>query len=195
MPAALPTYDRPQRWDAAFDPEMSDADVSRLMSIPPFRGMRAENFPARLSLRDILKHDTRIRRYRRGEIVVREGDHGTSAFLVISGSVRAVLGPELPPSLLGRREPTRKGFFRVIAQLWAMPDEPESFKPWQLKQDARLGARRDQGDEVRIFLQDVPRILDEHRTAVLEPGEFFGAIHDQVFAIRLRVTIDVEFLL
>src|SRR6266566_7653776 len=174
MPAALPLFDRPQRWDAAFDPEMTDADVTWLLSIPPFAGMRPENFPARLSLRDILKHDTRIQRYRRGEIVVREGDYGTSAFLVISGIVRAVLGPELPPSLLGRREPTRKGFFRVIAQLWANPKEPESFKPWQLKQDARLGARRDQGDEVRIFLQDVPRILDEHKTALLESGEFFG---------------------
>jgi len=174
MPATPPIYDRPQRWDAAFDPEMTDSDVDRLVSVPPFSGMRPENFPARLSLRDVLKHDTRIQRYRRGEIVVREGDHGTSAFLVISGSVRAVLGPELPPSLLGRREPTRKGFFRVIAQLWANPNEPESFKPWQLKQDVRLGSRRDQGDEVRIFLQDVPRILDEHKTAVLEPGEFFG---------------------
>src|SRR3989441_45123 len=174
MPAALPTYDRPQRWDAAFDPQVTDAEVSRLLSVPPFSGMRPEHFPTRLSLRDILRHDTCIRQYRRGEIVVRQGDHGTSAFLVISGIVRAVLGPELPPSLLGRREPTRKGFFRVIAQLWANPKEPESFKPWQLKQDARLGARRDQGEEVKIFLQDVPRILDEHKTALLEPGEFFG---------------------
>src|SRR6266511_3360870 len=137
MPATLPTFDRPQRWDAAFDPEMTGAGVDRLLSIPPFSGMRPENFPARLSLRDLLKHDTRVQRYRRGEIVVREGDHGTSAFLVISGIVRAVLGPELPPSLLGRREPTRKGFLRVIAQLWATPKEPESFKTSQLKHDDR----------------------------------------------------------
>ena len=174
MPAALPTYDRPQRWDAAFDPQVTDAEVSRLLSVTPFSGMRSENFPTRLSLRDILKHDTRIQRYRRGEIVVRAGDHGTSAFLVMSGKVRAVLGPELPPSLLGRREPTRKGIFRVIAQLWANPKEPESFKTSQLKQDARIGARQNQGEEVKIFLQDVPRILDEHKTALLEPGEFFG---------------------
>ncbi len=174
MPAALPTYDRPQRWDAAFDPQVTDAEVSRLLSVPPFSGMRPENFPTRLPLRDILKHDTRIQRYRRGEIVVRAGDHGTSAFLVMSGKVRAVLGPELPPSLLGRREPTRKGIFRVIAQLWANPKEPESFKTAQLKQDARIGARQNQGEEVKIFLQDVPRILDEHKTALLEPGEFFG---------------------
>ena len=174
MPAALQTYDRPQRWDAAFDLQVTDAEVSRLLSVPPFSGMLPENFPARLSLRDILKHDTRIKRYRRGEIVVRAGDHGTSAFLVMSGQVRAVLGPELPPSLLGRREPTRKGIFRVIAQLWANPKEPESFKTSQLKQDARIGARQNQGEEVKIFLQDVPRILDEHKTALLEPGEFFG---------------------
>jgi len=80
MPAAPPTYDRPQRWDAAFNTEMTDADVSRLLFIPPFIGMRPENFPARLSLRDILKHDTRVQRYRRGEIVVREGDHGLRLF-------------------------------------------------------------------------------------------------------------------
>ncbi len=174
MPTAPPAFDRPQRWDAAFDPEMADADVSRLLSIPPFSRMRPENFPARLSLRDILKHDTRIQRYRRGEIVMREGDYGTSAFLVMDGSVRVVLGPELPPSLLGRREPTRKNFLRVIAQLWANPKEAESFKSRQLKQDTRIGARRGQGDEVKIFLQDVPRILDEHKTALLERGEFFG---------------------
>src|SRR5437867_13067374 len=125
MPAALPTYDRPQRWDAAFDAEMTDADVSWLLSIPPFFGMRPENFPARLSLRDILKHDTRVQRYRRGEIVVREGDHGTSAFLVISGIVRAVLGPELLPSLLGRRDPPPKGVCRAIGQAAANPCEPE----------------------------------------------------------------------
>src|SRR5436309_6415924 len=174
MPAALPTYDRPQRWDAAFDPQVTNAEVSRLRSVPPFSGMRPENFPTRLPLRHILKHDARIQRYRRGEIVVRAGDHGTSAFLVMSGKVRAVLGPDLPPSLLGRREPTRKGIFRVIAQLWANPKEPESFKTSQLKQDARIGARQNQGEEVKIFLQDVPGILDEHKNALLELGEFFG---------------------
>src|SRR5215216_2195357 len=108
MPPAPATLDRPQRWDAAFDPEMSDAAVDRLLSIAPFSAMNSENFPKRASLRDILKHDTRIKRFRRGEIIVREGDYGTSAFLVMSGSVRVVLGPELPPSVLGRRVPARK---------------------------------------------------------------------------------------
>lgn len=175
MPTAATTFDRPQRWDAAFDPEMSDAAVDRLLSFAPFCQMRPENFPARLSLRDILKHDTRIRSFRRGELIVRGGDYGTSAFLVMDGTTRVVLQPELPPGLLGRRESTKKSFFKVFAQLWSNPKEPESFKPSQLKQSVGVAARGE-GDEVKIFLQDVPRILDKHKTAVLEPGDFFGEI-------------------
>jgi len=176
MPATISTaLERPQRWDAAFDPEMSDASVDRLLAMPPFSRMNPENFPKRASLRDILKHDTRIRSFKRGEIIVREGDYGTSAFLVMSGKARVVLGPELPPSVLGRRVSARKGVFRVLAQLWSNGKEPESVTPAQLKQDSRVSARR-AGDQVKIFLQDVPRILDEHRTATLEHGDFFGEI-------------------
>jgi Fe-S-cluster-containing dehydrogenase component/CRP-like cAMP-binding protein len=175
MAAASTTLERPQRWDAAFDPEMTDANVERLLKTPPFSQMNPENFPKRASLRDILKHDTRVRTFKRGEIIVREGDYGTSAFLVMSGKARVVLGPELPPSVLGRRVSKRKGIFRVMAQLWSSTKEPESISPSQLKQDSRVSARR-AGDAVKIFLQDVPRILDEHRTATLEHGDFFGEI-------------------
>ncbi len=173
--APSPVLDRPQRWDAAFDPEMTASGVDRILSLAPFRDMNPDSFPKRLSLRDILRHDVRIRRYRRGEIVVREGDHGTSAFMIMAGSVRVALD-SLPASVLGRREPTRKNIFRVFAQLWSSRREPESFKPSQLKQDSRVTARKGTGDEVKVFLQDVPRILDENKTAVLEPGEFFGEI-------------------
>jgi len=175
MPTATPTLDRPQRWDAAFDPEMSDATVDRLLGIAPFSKMNPENFPKRSPLREILKHDTRVRSFRKGELVVRAGDYGTSAFLIMSGSTRVVLQPGLPPTLLGRRESTKKSFFKVIAQLWSNPKEPESYKPSQLRQSAGVAARG-VGDEVKVFLQDVPRILDAHKTAVIEPGEFFGEI-------------------
>lgn len=175
MPAIHTTLDRPQRWDAAFDPEMTDAAVERLQALAPFSRMNPENFPKRASLRDILKHDTRVRTFKRGEIIVREGDYGTSAFMVMTGNVRVVLGPDLPPSVLGRRVSKRKSLFRVMAQLWSNIKEPESVGISQLKQDSRVTARL-AGDEVKIFLQDVPRILNEFRTATLEPGEFFGEI-------------------
>jgi Fe-S-cluster-containing dehydrogenase component/CRP-like cAMP-binding protein len=173
--ATSSVLDRPQRWDAAFDPEMTPEAVARLLKLAPFCDMKADNFPKRLSLPDILQHDVRIRRFRSGEIVVREGDYGTSAFMIMSGAVRIVLG-SLPASVLGRREPTRKGLFKVLAQIWAGRKEPESFKPSQLKQDSRVTARKDKDDQVRVFLQDVPRLLDENKTATLESGEFFGEI-------------------
>jgi hypothetical protein len=159
MPAPALTLDRPQRWDSAFDPEMADATVERLLTLAPFSKMNPENFPKRASLRDILKHDTRIKTFKRGEIIVREGDYGTSAFLVMSGNVRVVLGPDLPPSVLGRRVSKRKSLFRVIAQLWSNTKEPESISPAQLNQDSRVAARG-AGDEVKIFLQDVPPYLE-----------------------------------
>ena len=151
-----PTVERPQRWDAAFDPAMTDADVDRLFSIPPFSEMNPENFPKRTPLREVLKHDTAIRRYRKGEIIVRQGDYGTSAFLILSGATRVVLKPDLPPSYLGRQKPVRKGVFRTLAQLWSTWRPPESFKRSQLRQDAGVGARQNENDEVHIFLHDLP---------------------------------------
>jgi len=176
MPPTSPTVERPQRWDAAFDPAMTEADVDHLLAIPPFNQMNPEKFPRRTPLREILKHDTSIRRYRIGEIIVRQGDYGTSAFLILSGATRVVLKPDLPPSLLGRQAPVKKGLLRTLAQLWAGRRPPESFKRRQLRQDAGVGARQNENEEVRIFLQDLPRVLDRHRTEEMIAGDVFGEI-------------------
>src|SRR5215471_1782968 len=103
MPGAPTVIERPQRWDDSFDPEMTEEDVVRLLSLEPFCKMRPENFPKSIPLRGILQHDTRLRRFSRNEIIVRQGDYGTSAFMVVSGTVAVVKKP-LPASLLGRKE-------------------------------------------------------------------------------------------
>jgi Fe-S-cluster-containing dehydrogenase component/CRP-like cAMP-binding protein len=175
MPAAPTILERPQRWDAAFDPDMTDADVERLLATAPFREMNAEKFPKRTPLREILRNDTRILKFQKGEIIVRQGDYGTSAFLILRGATRVVLKPDLPPSLLGRQATNKKGIFRTLAQLWNGSRPAESFSRRQLGQDAGLGARQD-ADQVHVFLQDVPRILDRHRTEQMTAGEFFGEI-------------------
>ena len=167
--------DRPGRWDASFDPEMPEAEVDRILSLAPFRDMDASKFPKRISLRDIIQHDTRIRKYRKGEIVVRNGDYGTSAFMIMSGSVRVAL-TDLPASILGRAVSRKKGIFRSLAQLWSNSDEPETRKVSEMRQDSRIASRQDRNSEVRVFLQDIPRLLSEHKTATIEAGEFFGEI-------------------
>src|SRR5258707_15722383 len=118
MPDAPTILERPQRWDVAFDENMTEEDVSRLLFTAPFSGMDAEKFPKRTPLREILRNDTRIVKFRKGEIIVRQGDYGTSAFLILQGASRVVLKPDLSPALLGRQAPGKKGIFRTLAQLW-----------------------------------------------------------------------------
>jgi Fe-S-cluster-containing dehydrogenase component/CRP-like cAMP-binding protein len=174
--AAAPTIlERPQRWDAAFDADMADADVDRLLATAPFSGMDATQFPKRTPLREILRNDTRILKFRKGEIIVRQGDYGTSAFLILNGVTRVVLKPDLAPSLLGRQRPGKKGIFRTLAQMWNGARPPETFSREQLKQAAGLGARQTQKN-VRVFLQDLPRVLNEHRTVQMTGGDLFGEI-------------------
>jgi Fe-S-cluster-containing dehydrogenase component/CRP-like cAMP-binding protein len=175
MSAAPTILERPQRWDAAFDADMTEAEVDRLLAIAPFSEMDAAQFPKRTPLREIIRNDTRILRFRKGEIIVRQGDYGTSAFLILQGAARVVLKPDLAPSLLGRQSPGKKGIFRTLAQLWNGTRPPESFSRERLRQAAGLGARQE-ADEVRVFLQDVPRVLDRHRTEQMTAGDFFGEI-------------------
>jgi Fe-S-cluster-containing dehydrogenase component/CRP-like cAMP-binding protein len=175
MPAAPTILERPQRWDAAFDPDMTDVAVDRLLATAPFSAMDAEKFPKRTPLREILRNDSRILKFRKGEIIVRQGDYGTSAFLILNGASRVVLKPDLVPSLLGRQAPGKKGIFRTLAQLWNGSRAPETFSRSQLRQAAGLGAHQTK-NEVRVFLQDLPRVLNEHRTEQMTAGDLFGEI-------------------
>jgi Fe-S-cluster-containing dehydrogenase component/CRP-like cAMP-binding protein len=166
MPDTPLAIDSPQRWDTSFDSKMTDSDVERILSIPPFNRMDEKLFPKRIPLRGIIRHDMRIRRFRKSEFIVRQGDYGTSAFLIISGTVAVVLRPGLPPELLGRQERARKSPWRIIAQLWSNLKQPEYLKIVSGQNEA----------DARVFLQDAPRVLQVHTTETMIAGELFGEI-------------------
>ena len=158
--------DRPRRWDAPFTSDFSATDIARLLALPPFNAMSPDSFPRSAPLADILRNDTAIRTFQAGEIIVREGDYGTSAFLILSGRARVVLAPGLPPAAVGRREHSKKGLLRALAQLWANPREDEV-----------IARHRRREQEARsVFLQDIPRVLDQQKTAAMHTGDFFGEI-------------------
>src|SRR3954470_10181589 len=120
MELAIP---RPQRWNEPFG-EMTESAVEQLLRIEPFRSVDPTGFPALLPLRGILAGDTRLVRCEPGDVIVREGDYGNSAFLILEGSVRVVL-ERLDPKLLGREERPQRGWLRAIAQLWQNSPLPE----------------------------------------------------------------------
>jgi Fe-S-cluster-containing dehydrogenase component/CRP-like cAMP-binding protein len=167
---------RPRRWDNPFSADMTDANVDRIHEIDLFRNMDADGFPASTPLREIVRNDMCIRRYRSGDIVIRAGDYGTSAFIVMSGKVRAVLPPGLPNDVLGRAELPRKGLWAAFRQLWKNAKLPEVRDPTRYTRARGTGTRQLGTEETRIFLQDVPKILEENRTVKIGPGEMFGEI-------------------
>ncbi len=156
-----------------FSREMSAIEVARLLRIAPFKDMDPANFPKSAQLQDILKNDARLRHFEAGEIIVREGDYGTSAFMVLSGSAEVVLSPGLPPRLVGRSEAKRRGIFRALAQLWSNSREQEVYRGVGARRGAVAG---DPGSERGVVLQDVPRVLSGQRTATIEAGDVFGEI-------------------
>jgi len=154
---------------------MLGEDVERILELEPFRSMDPSRFPESAPLGGIIQNDTWLENYSNGDIVVRAGDYGTSAFLVVSGQVRVVLPPGLPASVLGRAETEKKGFFQALSQLWNNSDQSE------VRAGAPYGrgrgvVRRGRGVGTNIFLQGVPGVLDEARTVVLGSGEMFGEI-------------------
>jgi Fe-S-cluster-containing dehydrogenase component/CRP-like cAMP-binding protein len=176
MPELEIAVTRPQRWDVPFGENMSETDVERLLSIDPFRRADAAAFPPTLPLRGVLRNDTRINRFKDGDLIVREGDYGHSAFMILEGAVRVVL-KSLDPELLGRSTPTRPNWRRALAQLWRNSKLPEVRRDFGGHADfpESVGTRQE-SDGTRVFLQDIPRQLDQTGTVRLAAGEIFGEL-------------------
>ncbi len=171
------TVERPQRWDAPFGDAMGDAEVDQLLELDPFYEMDPAGFPSALPLREILKNDTRINYYPSGGIVVREGDYGNSAFLVLRGRVQVVLSG-LDPELLGRQPIRKQGMLKSLVRMWRSPLLPEVRQQIRACQDLVVDNSAEVADlaQTRVFLQDVPRILGDSRKVTLKPGEIFGEL-------------------
>ncbi len=164
--------------DVPFSPGMTSAQVEYLAGLSAFDDLD-QDFRDSASFRKILRSDSRIERYQDGDIIVREGDWENTAFLVLSGTVVVELEPPergLPDEMLGRRKPQRKGIFQSLAQLWSNHRMPE-FRGRQsyVSEESRIGTRG-KGENTRIFLQDVPGVMDRYRTKQLGPGSLFGEL-------------------
>ena len=161
--------EKAKQWDTAFSSDMTDADVQRLLSIPPFSTMDVESFPANAPLDGILRNETRILRLDEGGIVVRQGDYGSSAFLLLKGKVRVVF--DIDEARLGRAPQKRKSFMQALAQLWKNDNLPEvrSLESYRNRQ-----SNGSDDSSEGTFLHDVPGVLNQYKSMQLTEGELFG---------------------
>ena len=184
---------RPRRWDAPFDPQMSESDVDALLARPEFTAINLARFPSAAPLRGIVRNDCRVTTYAAGEIIVREGDYGNSAFLVLDGAVRVVLPPGLPQNVLGRATEKKRGLMDMLSDALARQPIAE-MRDTALYRDAvaRTNSRGEQrasllnvpnpaalfgaGVDLSAVSGRVPPLLPAFKTAVLPPGSLFGEI-------------------
>ena len=160
----------PQRWDRPFDPDMTAADLDRIERDAVIKEIDADAFPKTIPLDGILANDARLHEFKAGEIVVREGDYGNSAFLVMSGKVKVVINPPLTGRQLGRQATPRASLGRAIAQLWNKSTTPETRDVSRYS-----GALTDSGSKT-VFLQDFPAVLTDRDTAEIGAGNLFGEL-------------------
>jgi Fe-S-cluster-containing dehydrogenase component/CRP-like cAMP-binding protein len=165
--------DRPTRWDVAFDPAMSDADVALLMEREEIKALDPGAFPRSAPLEGLIRHDMRVNRYEPGEIVVREGDYGNSAFLILEGELLIARAPGIPEEQLGRTKEARRGVFPRLKTLFGNANIPEQ-RDTDRYQNRGVGEGKTAARGA--FLQDVPAILEGEGIVRLAEGTFFGEL-------------------
>ena len=165
--------DRPSRWDVAFDAEMSEEDFVMLMDRPEIKALDPEAFPRSAPLEGLVRHDMRVNRYDAGEIVIREGDYGNSAFLILQGDLLIARTPGIPEEQLGRSKEERRGVLPRLKTLLGNANISEKRDTDRYQhQNANVTDNGARG----AFLQDVPAIIDGGDIVRLSEGTFFGEL-------------------
>ena len=187
------------RWAHPFG-VMSNDDVRDVLRREPFRSMCPDPDAARrtayvsfgipISIYGVLMNDTRLRRYGKGEIVMRRGDYGNSAYFLLEGALAHVGKPHVDDRLLGRKQRDRAGFLAsAVRRVYDLLNPPS---PEYRKRPKRQARPDDSG------LSVPPAEL----AAILTPGAYeIGRVHvgeivGEVGAIyrspRMQTVIAVE---
>lgn len=162
------------------------AYVREILSVAPFNGMLDrfaldDDEAGAVRLCELLVRETRVRTFtRKGEqrdVIVRQGDYGGTAYLILNGRVRIMIQSDEQAretsSSYGSAEGRRKGWFGLLKRwLWASPGR-EVRKP---ELEARYAAARASRAPVPIKLPRFDRLEAINKDHTLREGEVFGEI-------------------
>lgn len=110
--------ERPKRWDVPFWQEgsgtvrcapMDDSLIDKLMQVRPFRSMKQSQ-----RLRDLLLNDCRVRLFEDREVIVRQGDYGNSAFLILAGEAKIL--KDVSRAQMGESVHKKRSLLRSLTQ-------------------------------------------------------------------------------
>ena len=81
-----------RRWDVPFGGvPIALEDVEAILELPVFEGTDGTEFPGDLPLARLLSNDARIIRPKQGQTVYRQGEFGTSVFIVLRGRLESTM--------------------------------------------------------------------------------------------------------
>lgn len=153
---------------------MTDEEMTRIKSLELFRNINPAKFPARKSLEDIIHEHTRLVSFHKGDLIIRAGDYGNSAFQIVSGQVHVLFGTDLPDEMLGRSKQHNTSWFKEIARLWKNPSQPEVRSRQSIIETEKL--TRANVLHSPVFVQDVESVISEHDNIRFDAGQIFGEI-------------------
>ena len=144
--------------------------------MPIFQAMDAARFPAHLTLEGIIRNDARLVSYKPGDIVAREGDYGSSAFVIVTGELSVVLPPGLPENLLGRAVTRRpEGWMGAIRRIFSRSGVTEA-RGYASEGWEGQGNLRYQDGIARVSLENHEKVLAGCQLATIGQGELLGEV-------------------
>jgi Fe-S-cluster-containing dehydrogenase component/CRP-like cAMP-binding protein len=168
--------ERNRRWDEPFGDEPLDAEtVSRILALPTFADVRAEDFPDWLPLDQIIANDGRLRLYQQGEVIIRKGDYGSSLFVILEGGVVGLASRATDDPVGQTTGKNRKSWIRSIAQLLARRNVPE-YRPPRLR-SIKTRTSADQAGEVEESnVVDLDDVMSKNPTFAMHAPQLFGEL-------------------
>jgi Fe-S-cluster-containing dehydrogenase component/CRP-like cAMP-binding protein len=154
----------PKRWGNSFNDAdgLSEQEIDTVLQTPLLAQVDSTKFSEKLSLRGIIKHDSRIREFENKQVICGKGDYDSAAYIILSGEV-GILSEDVKSDVQATADKHRKKtFLQKLTQIWNTNKYPEV---------RDIGARNTPNDIPCIFIDD-----PGSKQIVLGVGELVGEI-------------------
>jgi len=153
--------------------KINSDDIESVLAFDLSDKLEEPRLPDNNPLIDIIYKHTRLVKYKKGDIIIRDGDYGNSAFFIASGKVGVIFPPGLQEKQLGHVSDQKMSLLKTLKKLWCNPFYPEQRSQTGNNQTLNSTVSIKEG---RLHLNNVKDILDKNEYTELGSGDIFGEI-------------------